>query len=95
MPNRTSLDWIDHSISEQAEKPFICWASESEPQPFRWRLTAEDARAWLDPKTAPQKAEALAKEHCRIVDDFEWFPVDRAVGNVRNRGPELIQPIGL
>ncbi|WP_116800298.1 SOS response-associated peptidase family protein [Pseudomonas syringae] len=58
-------------------------------------LTSEGARAWLDSETAPQKAEALAKEHCRTVDDFEWFPVDRAVGNVRNQGPELIQPIGL
>ncbi|MCF5391134.1 SOS response-associated peptidase family protein [Pseudomonas syringae pv. syringae] len=58
-------------------------------------LTSEGARAWLDSETAPQKAEALAKEHCRIVDDFEWFPVDRAVGNVRNQGPELIQPVGL
>ncbi|KPY08000.1 Gifsy-2 prophage protein [Pseudomonas coronafaciens pv. garcae] len=58
-------------------------------------LTAEDARALLDSETAPQKAEALAKEHCRIVDDFEWFPVDRAVGNVRNQGPELIQPVGI
>ncbi|MDU8264736.1 SOS response-associated peptidase family protein [Pseudomonas syringae pv. actinidiae] len=58
-------------------------------------LTAEDARAWLDSKTTPQKAEALAKEHCRIVDDFEWFTVDRAVGNVRNQGPELIQPVEL
>ncbi|KPC12575.1 Uncharacterized protein AC506_4498 [Pseudomonas syringae pv. maculicola str. M6] len=34
-------------------------------------LTAEDARAWLDSETTPQKAEALAKEHYRIVDDFE------------------------
>lgn len=58
-------------------------------------LTSEGARAWLDSETAPQKAEALAKEHCRIVGDFEWFPVDRAVGNVRNQGPELIQPVGL
>ena len=24
---------------------------------------------------------------------FEWFKVDTAVGNVRNKGPELIQPI--
>ncbi|KPB24124.1 Uncharacterized protein AC516_3640 [Pseudomonas amygdali pv. sesami] len=58
-------------------------------------LTAEDARAWLDSETTPQKAEALAKEHSRIVDDFEWFPVGRAVGNVRNQGPELIQPVEL
>ncbi|AYL14629.1 hypothetical protein D9N00_08645 [Pseudomonas syringae pv. actinidiae] len=58
-------------------------------------LTAEDARAWLDSETTPQKAEALAKEQCRIVDDFKWFPVDRAVGNVRNQGPELIYPVEL
>ncbi len=24
---------------------------------------------------------------------FEWFTVDRAVGNVRNQGPELIETI--
>ncbi|KWS20048.1 hypothetical protein AL062_22480 [Pseudomonas syringae pv. syringae] len=58
-------------------------------------LTAEDARAWLNSETTPQKAEALAKEQCRIVDDFKWFPVDRAVGNVRNQGPELIYPVEL
>ncbi|EJN32784.1 hypothetical protein PMI35_00970 [Pseudomonas sp. GM78] len=23
---------------------------------------------------------------------FEWFKVDRAVGNVRNQGPDLIKP---
>ena len=24
---------------------------------------------------------------------FEWFKVDRAIGNVRNQGPDLIKPI--
>ena len=23
---------------------------------------------------------------------FEWFKVDRAIGNVRNQGPDLIKP---
>nr|AAL92457.1 hypothetical protein [Pseudomonas syringae] len=58
-------------------------------------LTADDGRAWLDSEATPQKAEALAKEHCRIVDDFEWFLVERAVGNARNQGPELIYPVEL
>ncbi|WP_122417189.1 SOS response-associated peptidase family protein [Pseudomonas viridiflava] len=56
-------------------------------------LSAEDARAWLDLENTPQTAETLAKERCRPVDDFEWFPVDRAVGNVKNQGPTLIQPL--
>ncbi|MEE4672790.1 SOS response-associated peptidase family protein [Pseudomonas alliivorans] len=56
-------------------------------------LSAEDARAWLDLEITPQAAGTLAKEHCRSVEDFEWFPVDRAVGNVKNQGPTLIQPL--
>ncbi|MDX4107640.1 SOS response-associated peptidase, partial [Klebsiella pneumoniae] len=26
-------------------------------------------------------------------DDFKWHPVSRAVGNVKNQGPELIEAI--
>ncbi|MFK8131179.1 SOS response-associated peptidase, partial [Klebsiella pneumoniae] len=25
---------------------------------------------------------------------FVWHPVTRAVGNVKNQGPELIEPVG-
>ena len=57
-------------------------------------LTPELANEWLDPELSPERAEEIAKECCRSVDDFEWYPVDRAVGNVRNQGPQLILPIG-
>jgi len=56
-------------------------------------LTPEHAREWLDPDLPPERAEELAKECCQITEDFEWFPVGKAVGNARNQGPELIQPI--
>lgn len=26
-------------------------------------------------------------------DAFAWYAVDRAIGNVRNQGPELVEPI--
>jgi putative SOS response-associated peptidase YedK len=26
-------------------------------------------------------------------EEFEWFRVDPAIGNVRNKGPALIEPI--
>lgn len=26
-------------------------------------------------------------------DDFTWHPVTRAVGNVKNQGPELLAPL--
>jgi hypothetical protein len=26
------------------------------------------------------------------IEEFEWFKIDRAIGNVRNQGPELIEP---
>lgn len=56
-------------------------------------LTPEHANEWLDPELSPTRAEAIAKECCRPVDDFEWYPVSRAVGNVRNQRPELIIPL--
>ena len=56
-------------------------------------LTAEHANEWLDPELSPKRAEEIAKECCRPVDDFEWYSVSRAVGNVRNQGPELILPV--
>lgn len=30
---------------------------------------------------------------CRPAEDLRWYPVDKAVGNGRNQGAELIEPI--
>lgn len=40
-----------------------------------------------------QEAEEIALEHSMPVDAFDWYPVDKAVGNVRNEGPHLIERI--
>jgi putative SOS response-associated peptidase YedK len=56
-------------------------------------LKPEHAREWLDPELSADRAKELAVECCQATEDFEWFPVGKAVGNVRNQGPELIQPI--
>ncbi|MBA5706129.1 hypothetical protein HCG45_12995 [Pseudomonas fulva] len=51
------------------------------------------AREWLDPATSAQRAEAIVAAGCRPATDFRWHPVDKAVGNVRNQGAQLIRPI--
>ncbi|MNF50729.1 putative SOS response-associated peptidase YedK [compost metagenome] len=56
-------------------------------------LLPEQARAWVDPATSPQEAEDIARYHVAMANAFEWFPVSRDVGNVRNDYPGLIQPI--
>jgi len=56
-------------------------------------LTPELAREWLDPSTPKERAEQIALHQGEPAEAFEWFKVDRAVGNVRNQGPELIRPI--
>ncbi len=56
-------------------------------------LTPEHANEWLDPELSPVRAEEIAKDCCRPAKDFEWYRVSKAVGSVRNRGPELISPI--
>lgn len=41
------------------------------------------------------KAEEIVLDHALPVEAFEWYAVDRAVDNVRNEGPGLIEPIRL
>lgn len=54
-------------------------------------FTAADAATWLDPATPPELAEQLARSVALGPDSFEWFMVDRAVGNVRNEGVHLAE----
>ncbi|WP_419735649.1 SOS response-associated peptidase family protein [Pseudomonas sp. COR18] len=56
-------------------------------------LSPEHAREWIDPDLSPTRAEDIAKNLCLPVDDFEWYPVGTAVGNVKNQGAELILPM--
>lgn len=56
-------------------------------------LSPELAREWLDPATPKERAEQMALHQGEPSEEFEWFQVDRAVGNVRNQGPELIRPV--
>lgn len=55
-------------------------------------LTPEVAREWLDPATSLDRAAAIVESGCRPAEDFRWYPVGKAVGNVRNQGPELLEP---
>jgi putative SOS response-associated peptidase YedK len=55
-------------------------------------LTPEVAREWLNPATSTDQAAAIVESGCRPASDFRWYPVSKAVGNVRNQGPELIDP---
>jgi putative SOS response-associated peptidase YedK len=56
-------------------------------------LAPEQAREWLEADLPPARAEQLARTGGRPVADFEWYRVAKAVGNVRNQGPQLIEPI--
>lgn len=56
-------------------------------------LGPEQAREWLEADLSPARAEALARQGGRPVADFEWYQVAKAVGNVRNQGPELVAPL--
>jgi putative SOS response-associated peptidase YedK len=58
-------------------------------------LAPEHAREWVHPETSAERAAEIAVERCRPVADFHWYKVGKSVGNVRNQGPELIQPVSL
>lgn len=56
-------------------------------------LSASDAALWLDPDLDPLQAEQLLMGLALSADKFDWYEVDRAVGNVKNDAPELVEPI--
>jgi len=58
-------------------------------------LSPEMANKWLDPELSPARAEEIARDCSRHTEEFEWFTVGKAVGNVRSQGVELIEPIEL
>lgn len=53
-------------------------------------LAPETAANWLDPELPAVEAEEIIHQHGEPVDAFEWYPVGREVGNVRNEGFHLI-----
>lgn len=55
-------------------------------------LSPEMAREWLDLATPKERAEEMVMHQGEPTDVFEWFRVDRAIGNVRNQGATLIAP---
>lgn len=59
-------------------------------------IDADHADVWLDPTTenVGDLLDATVDAAPLLADTLEMFPVDRAVGNVRNDSPELILPIG-
>lgn len=57
-------------------------------------LSAADAAVWLDPDLPAEQAEQLVRSVALGPEEFDWYMVDRAVGNVRNQGPQLAVPVG-
>lgn len=56
-------------------------------------LTAADAALWLNPDLDPVEAEQVLLGLGLDSDFFDWYEVDRAVGNVKSTGPKLVEPI--
>ncbi len=55
-------------------------------------LSPELAREWLDPATPKDRAKLMVLQQGEPTEAFEWFKVDRSIGNVRNQGRDLIMP---
>lgn len=55
-------------------------------------LGPELAREWIAAEMPAEQAEQMVLNLGEPADAFEWFRVGVKVGNVRNQGPELIQP---
>lgn len=58
-------------------------------------LAPDAARRWIDSELTPVKAEELAQSQGLPATAFIWYPVTKAVGNVKHDSPELIQAVSL
>ncbi|MFM3969325.1 SOS response-associated peptidase family protein [Klebsiella pneumoniae subsp. ozaenae] len=58
-------------------------------------LVPDAAREWMKQDVSGKEAEEIAADGAVSADHFLWHPVTRAVGNVKNQGPELIEAVGL
>lgn len=58
-------------------------------------LTPETFDAWIDPHIEGDDdlLDAVARESDQVAAEAEFYPVDQAVGAVRNNSPELIRAI--
>ncbi|MGP2468494.1 SOS response-associated peptidase family protein [Yersinia sp. 2540 StPb PI] len=56
-------------------------------------LPPDAAREWMNPDTSPERAKEIALEALTSAEEFDWHPVIKKVGNIRNNGPELIEPL--
>lgn len=52
----------------------------------------ELAREWLNAATPKERAKQMVLHQGELAQMFAWFKVDTAVGDVRNKGPELTAP---
>ncbi|MNP84257.1 hypothetical protein D3C76_1834900 [compost metagenome] len=53
-------------------------------------------RNWLasgGPDTPKERSEQMVLLQGEPSEAFEWFKVDRTLGNVRNQAPNLITPV--
>lgn len=56
-------------------------------------LSPELAREWLAPGLSKERAKAIASDCSQLVEDFEWYPVAKDVGNVHNQGEYLTKSL--
>lgn len=56
-------------------------------------LVPEAAREWMRQDIGGKEAEEIISDGAVSADHFTWHPVSRAMGNVKNQGLELIEPI--
>jgi len=50
-------------------------------------------QAFEAPETPKERAEQLVLLQVEPTEAFEWFRVERGVGDERNQGPSLIEPL--
>ncbi|PMD01306.1 DUF159 family protein, partial [Citrobacter freundii] len=48
---------------------------------------------WMRQDVGMEEAESIAEDGAVAAEQFSWHKVSLAVGNVKNQGPALIEPV--
>ncbi|MBD1552329.1 AraC family transcriptional regulator N-terminal domain-containing protein [Pseudomonas typographi] len=70
---------------------FLHWPPSIERK-IRYRVL-QGPMGWMDPDTTSERAEVIARDLGTPTEAFDWYSVGKAMGNVRNQGPQLILPV--
>jgi putative SOS response-associated peptidase YedK len=81
--------WYEWKKEGNTKQPYLIFRKECHPQ----SLAPAAARIWRGQNTCSEEADDIAREGNVPANEFTWYAVSQEVGNVKQQGAKLIEPV--